>query len=67
MVNIVKSFRLKSVPVAVLLLVRTLFRIAAIPQVTDGIDFKGKPARNVALLNATIDFVPFIEVQSRVR
>lgn len=31
-------------------------------QVADGMDFKGKPARNVALVNATIDSIPFLKV-----
>lgn len=31
-------------------------------QVAEGMDFKGKPARNVALVNATIDRIPFLKV-----
>ena len=31
-------------------------------QVTEGIDFKGKPARNIALVNATMDRIPFLKV-----
>ena len=32
------------------------------PQVSGGMDFKGHPARNVALVNATIDRIPFLKV-----
>lgn len=33
-----------------------------VEQVAEGMDFKGKPARNVALVNATIDGIPFLKV-----
>eukprot|EP00903_Cladosiphon_okamuranus_P017553 g16167.t1 len=30
-------------------------------EVAEGMDFKGKPARNIALVNATIDRIPFLK------
>ncbi|CAM9167242.1 unnamed protein product [Ectocarpus sp. 12 AP-2014] len=30
-------------------------------EVSEGMDFKGKPARNIALVNATIDRIPFLK------